>query len=93
MDVGVLWELLVGESVEGGGDVYYSVGFFEEFVGGTGAGTGVRFEMGIVLLEEGVEKEGEVCHCWVVLCAASKFIRMVESFAERKHVTASFQGK
>lgn len=37
-----------------------------------GAGTRVRFQMSIVLLEEGVEEGGQICHCMGVLCAVGK---------------------
>lgn len=49
----------------------------------------VRSELSIVLLEEGVEEGGHVCHCLGVLCAAGKIIRVVQSLVERKHVTVS----
>jgi len=54
-----------------------------------GAGTRVRFEMSIVLLEEGVEEGGQICHCMGVFCAVGKTTRVILSLAERKHVTVS----
>jgi len=72
--------------VEGKGrEEYYSVRFFKELIGGVGAGTRVRCKMSIVLLEEGVEEGGQICHC-MVLC---KTTRVILSLAERKHVTVS----
>ncbi len=76
--------------VEGKGrEEYYSVRFFKELIGGVGAGMRVRCKMSIVLLEEGVEEGGQICHCMGVLCAVGKTTRVILSLAERKHVTVS----
>lgn len=64
-DVCVLHARLIRVRVEGKreGEEYYSVRFFQELIGGVGAGTRVGSEMSIVLLEEGVEEGGQICHC------------------------------
>lgn len=72
-DVGVLLEggLVGWEGCSGQGRGYYSVGFFEEFIVGGGAGNGVPIATGIVSLKELVEGGCEIGH-WSCLRTAVK---------------------
>lgn len=45
--------------------MYYSVGFFEKFIAGGGAGERVLVAVGIVSLEESIEDWGYVGHWYL----------------------------